>query len=66
MEPPPGFVSIAFAEEKWAEREGIMAQTMAQLQALLEAAQADGEAATTEVDPGMGMEDILDEGKWSK
>ena len=32
---PPGFVSVAFAEEKWAEREATFAQQLAQLKALV-------------------------------
>ena len=35
-QPPPGFVSVAFAEQKWAEREAEFATKMAQLQALAE------------------------------
>jgi hypothetical protein len=66
METPPGFVSIAFAEEKWAEREVVMAQHMAQLQALVEAAQAEGGSAGADAEPSMALDDILDEGKWSK
>ena len=33
--PPAGYVSIAFAEEKWAEREAAVAQQIAHLQALV-------------------------------
>ena len=35
-QPPPGFVSVAFAEQKWAEREAEFAQKVAQLQALVD------------------------------
>eukprot|EP00972_Heterocapsa_arctica_P028235 4152879-Heterocapsa_arctica.AAC.1 len=66
METPPGFVSIAFAEEKWAERAVVMAQHMAQLEALVEAAHAEGGGVSTEAEPGMALDDILDEDKWSK
>ena len=31
---PPGFVSVAFAEERWAEREAAFAQQLEQLRAL--------------------------------
>ena len=44
-QPPPGYVSVAFAEQKWAEREAEVAQRMAQLQALVEN-QQDGAGAS--------------------
>ena len=35
-EAPAGYVSIAFAEKKWAEREAVFSQQLAQLQAQLD------------------------------
>ena len=49
--PPAGYVSVAFAEEKWAEREQAYAAHLAQLQALVAAQSEDGthsEAAPSE------------------
>ena len=36
MQPPPGYVAVAYAEQKWAEREAEFSQRIAQLQALVE------------------------------
>ena len=67
---PPGFVSVSFAEEKWAEREAALAQQIAQLNALV-ASQGDGNAAASDASPsGAGdiaaMEDLEDDEAWNK
>ena len=43
---PPGFVSVAFANEKWEEREAAFAQQLAQLQALVASQGPTGDAAS--------------------
>ena len=45
--PPPGYMSIAFAEEKWVEREAAYTHQLEQLQALV-ATQPDGAEAAVE------------------
>ena len=69
-DPPEGFVSIAFAEEKWAEREEALSLQLAELRAMV-ASQADSSAAPTEAAPSMAsdvgaVEDVEDDEKWSK
>ena len=48
-QPPAGFVTVAFAEQKWAEREAEFTEKMAQLQALVDG-QLDGIASETQDD----------------
>jgi hypothetical protein len=67
---PHGFVSVSFAEEKWAEREAAFAQQIAQLQALV-ASQGEGGAAASDASPSVAgdiaaMEDLEDDEAWSK
>ena len=64
---PPGFVSIQFADGKWAEREAVFAQQIAQLTALV-AAQGEGSAAASEGSPSVADEDEDLEGDeaWSQ
>ncbi len=68
-EPPPGFISIAFAEEKWAERESVLAQQLAQLQTLV-AAQADApsvpEQAHSEAGETIASDLLDDDDAWCK
>ena len=66
---PPGCVSIAFAEERWAEREAAYLQEMVQLQALLGA--QDDDIAPSEASPSeageLGSADQLEADEaWSK
>ena len=65
---PPGFVSVAFAEEKWVEREAAFAHQLSQLQALV-ANQPGGDAAS-EVAPSeagdvVPLEQLEDDEVWS-
>jgi hypothetical protein len=60
-----GYVTVAFAEEKWAEREAAFAAQIAQLQAMVvQAEDAQSEAAPSET--GDVVPDFLDDGAWSK
>ena len=66
--PPPGFVAVAFAEEKWAEREAAFAKQFAQLQALVD---AHSEHATTPGTTSVEAEDsssadFEDDEAWGK
>ena len=68
---PPGFVSLEFAEAKWAEREAAFGQQLAQLQALVSPS-ADAstpvdlaEATPSEADASDAAEQF-DEEAWSK
>ncbi len=69
--PSPGFVSITFAEEKWAERERTFAEQLAQLQALVGGATDEG-ASASEASPSVAGdlasvdELVQDESSWSK
>ena len=64
--PGPGFVSVAFAEEKWAEREAAFAMQIAQLQALVTAS-ADGAAASEPGDTEAGDHlSLEDDEVWNK
>jgi len=62
----PGYVSIAFAEERWAEREAEFAASIAQLRALLPdpAESAASDAASEGGDVVVG--DLEDDEAWSK
>jgi len=63
--PPPGYVSVAFAEEKWKEREIAIAARFQELEALLAAgAGASDGAASVASDVG-NVEDLDDEA-WTK
>jgi predicted nucleic acid-binding Zn-ribbon protein len=65
-EPAEGFVTVAFAEEKWAEREAAFAQQIAQLQALVvPVTDAQSEASPSEAGD-LDLADPLDDGAWSK
>ena len=61
---PAGFVPIAFAEEKWAEREAAYAQQLTQLQALVAAAPS--EPAPSEAEEEDSMDQIHDDEIWNK
>ena len=67
-QPPPGFVSVTFAEEKWQEREVAFNQQLEQLKAIIgtqqsaAAASADGASVASDV----GNPEELDDDKWSK
>ena len=67
---PPGYVSIAFAEEKWAEREAAYAQQLEQLQALV-ATQPGGASAAAEPAPSSASDlgslaDLEEDEAWCK
>ena len=68
-QPPIGCVSIAYAEEKWAEREAAVAMQIAQLQALV-ATQTEGAAAieisSSEAGDLASVEQLEDDEAWSK
>ena len=73
QEPPPGCVSIAFAEAKWAEREAAFAQQVAQLQALVscQSASTSEGSAGSEASPSVSgdlasVDDLEDDDTWSK
>jgi DNA repair exonuclease SbcCD ATPase subunit len=64
--PPAGFVSLAFAEEMWQEREAAIAKEFEQLKALVhsqDAAGGDGAASTAS---DLGAVEDLDDTKWSQ
>ena len=68
---PSGFVSVAFAEEKWREREDQFAQQLAQLQAMVatqtEVAGAASEEAPSVADDLASVDDLTgDDEKWNK
>ena len=66
-QPPPGFVSVTFAEEKWQEREVAFNQQLEQLKAIIgtqQSAAAAGDGASVASDVGNPEE--LDDDKWSK
>jgi hypothetical protein len=71
VEPSPlGYVSINFAEEKWAEREMAFAQQLEQLKAMV-ASQGEGGAVVAEVAPSAAselgsVEDLEDDEKWNQ
>ena len=60
---PAGFVSVAFAEEKWAEREAAFAEQIAQLEALV-GAPGEGTLHKDEEAP-MATEDLLEDETWT-
>jgi hypothetical protein len=62
-QPPPGYVAVAFAEEKWAEREAAFSQQLAQLQALVATSP---EPAPSEAEEEDTMETVHDDDAWSK
>ena len=67
VQPGEGLVSIAFAEEKWAEREAAFAQQIAQLQALVvPALDVQSETSPSEAGDDLDLPDPLDDGAWSK
>ena len=63
----PGCVSIAFAQEKWAEREAAFNQQIEQLRALVQPVVMD---AASEASPSeaadLDLADPLDDSAWSK
>jgi DNA repair exonuclease SbcCD ATPase subunit len=61
--PAAGYVTIAFAEEKWAEREALYQQQMAQLQSLV-AAQADEDTASEAGESDIGQ--VIGDEVWNK
>ncbi len=70
LQVPTGCVSIAFAEEKWAEREAAVSQQIAQLQALVCQAETHSTAAS-EVSPSEvgeldSVEQLEEDEAWSK
>jgi hypothetical protein len=63
---PEGFVSIAFAEEKWAEREAVFELHCSQMQALL-GSQTDTASEVSPSEAGdLDSADPLDDGAWCK
>ena len=69
-ETPAGFVCVAFAQEKWAEREAAFASQLEKLRAMV-VSQTDGSAAPSEtahsIASGVGaIEDVEDDEKWAK
>ena len=63
----PGFVSVVFAEEKWAEREAAVAAQIAHLQALVEAGlDAASEASPSEAGDNASAEQLEDDESWGK
>jgi hypothetical protein len=64
--PPAGCVSIAFAEEKWAERETAFAQHIAQLQAMVVSATDAASDASPSEAGDLDLADPLDDGAWHK
>ena len=67
VQPGQCFVSIAYAEEKWAEREAAFAQQIAQLQALVvPALDVQSETSPSEAGDDLDLPDPLDDGAWSK
>ena len=64
--PGPGYVTVAFAEEKWAEREAAFAAQIAQLQSLVTA--PTDSAAPSEVGDAEAAEQLNldDDEAWSK
>ena len=64
--PPEGFVSIAFAEEKWAEREAQVAEQIAQLQALVTTyASTQGESLSDVANASGDVENLEDDEVWN-
>ncbi len=68
--PPPGYVSIAFAEEKWLEREKAFAQHIAQTLALA-GSSTEGNGTPSEASPSVAgdlgsVEDLEDDANWNK
>ena len=69
-EAPPGFVSAAYADQVWAEREAAFAQQLAQLQAL-GTTQGEGGAAAAEAPASVAsdlgsIEDLEDDDSWKR
>jgi hypothetical protein len=64
--PPAGCVSIAFAEEKWAEREATFALHIAQLQAMVVSASDAASDASPSEAGDLDLADPLDDGAWHK
>ena len=67
---PSGFVSVKFAEDKWAEREAAFAQQMAQLQALV-VSNGEGGSAASEASPSAAgdiaaVEDLEEDDAWNR
>lgn len=68
-QPTAGFVSVAYAEEKWAEREQAYAQQMAQLQALVASHCEDGgqsEVSPSEAGDIIPVDQLEDDEAWRK
>ena len=68
--PPPGYGSVSFAEEKWAEREAYFTQQLAQLQAMV-AAQGDCGSEASEASPSIAgelasIEELENDEAWTK
>ena len=66
--PPPGCVTIAFAAQKWSEREAGYAQEIAQLRAMLppsDASDMASEASPSE-SADVDLLDPLDDSAWGK
>ena len=66
-QPPDGWVSVAFAEEKWAEREQEFTRQLAQLQALVAGGAEDGgqsEASPSEAGDVIPADQLEDDEAW--
>jgi len=63
--PPPGFVSVAFAEEKWKEREIAIAARFQELEALVAAGASASDGAAS-VASDVGNVEELDDEAWTK
>jgi len=63
--PPPGFVSVAFAEEKWKEREIAIAARFQELEALVAAGVSASDGAAS-VASDVGNVEELDDEAWTK
>jgi hypothetical protein len=64
--PPAGFVSMAFAEEKWLEREAAIAKEFEQLRALVHGQDAGGGDGAASTASDIGALEDLDDTKWSQ
>ena len=69
---PAGYVAVAYAEQKWRERETQFEQQLAHLQALVAAQSAEGASAASEGAPSVAddvasIDDLAgDDEKWSQ
>jgi hypothetical protein len=65
--PPSGFVTVAYAEEKWLEREALFTKQLEQLKAELGSGPANGTiSSAASIASDVGNPDDLDDEQWSK